>query len=146
MALNAAVDPTLMMQIHPVMHAQRPTARRGRADSELTYMRVIKLVTSLYGGKGGDNQSYVSEEIREWQSLVSGKGPGETRCRGQEPKRCANNQCCGNGGHHGCSRVGLGGRIEDFNEVVAGGAVQRIIHISDTEQESKDNGKPKRAV
>lgn len=78
MALNAAVDPTLMMQIQPVMDAQRPTARRGSADSELTYMRVIKLVTSLYGGKGCDNQPYVSQKIREWQSLVSGKGPGET--------------------------------------------------------------------
>lgn len=146
MALNAAVDPTLMMQIQPVMHAQSPTARRGRADSELTYMRVIKLATSLYGGKGVDNQPYVSEEIREWQPLISGKGPGETRRGSQEPKRRANDQCCGNGGHHGCSRVGLGGRVEDFNEVVAGGAVQGAIHISDTEQESDHNDEPKRAV
>lgn len=122
MALNAAVDPTLMMQIQPVMHAQRPTARRGMADPELTYMHGIKLVTPLYRGKEGDNQPYVSKEIREWQSLVSGKGPGETRSGSQEPKRRANNQCYGNGGHHRCSRMGLGGRVEYFDEVVAGGA------------------------
>lgn len=86
MALNAAVEPTLMMQIKPVMSAQRPTARRGRADRELTYRWVIKLVTDQGVGKGGDNQPYVSQEIREWQSLVSGKGPGETRCGSQKPK------------------------------------------------------------
>lgn len=109
-------------------------------------MRVIKLATSLYGGKEVDNQPYMSEEIREWQSPISGKGPDETRRGSQEPKRRANDQCCGNSGHHGCSRVGLGGRVEDFNEVVASGAVQDVIHIPNTEQESDDNDEPKRAV
>jgi hypothetical protein len=37
MALNAAVDPTLMTQIKPVIMAQRRTAGIGRPEPELTY-------------------------------------------------------------------------------------------------------------
>lgn len=37
MALNAAVDPTLMTQIKPVISVQRRTARIGRPEPGLTY-------------------------------------------------------------------------------------------------------------
>jgi hypothetical protein len=41
-ALNAAVDPTLMTQIKPVISVHRRTARKGRPEAGLTY-RIIQI-------------------------------------------------------------------------------------------------------
>jgi hypothetical protein len=88
----------------------------------------------------------MSEEFAEWKPAISGKRPGKSGHRCHDTER-ADKPDCGDRTLHGSGCSGGPGRlVEDLNNGVARGCLQRCLVVSDAEQEDKHEGECQRAV
>ena len=80
------------------------------------------------------------------QTAVSGERPGLAGGGGEEADGGEDGHGDQDGGHGGGAGVGLGGVVEDLDEVVAGRGVEGGLQVADAEEEGDDGGEAEDAV
>ena len=75
-------------------------------------------------GERSEYSTYVSQEWRKGETVVSGEGPSLARRRRQKAERSADDESDYHRCHYRRAYAGIGGVVEDFDEVVTRGAGQ----------------------
>ena len=89
---------------------------------------------------------HLGQEVRIRQAAVPGEGPRLPGGGGQQADGGEDGHGDEDGGHGGGAGVGLGGVVEDLDEVVAGAGVERGLQVADAEEEGDDGGEAEDAV
>jgi hypothetical protein len=77
--------------------------------------------------------TYISEKIREWDTIITSKRPQLSRCRGHF-RDGTGGQSYDQDGRHGVgSSVAAGRVVEDLNEGVTGGTGQDVVNVTERE-------------